>query len=180
MARHAEEPMAALRPEVGEEGFSLLYQTTYRRALYLTGDRATAEDAAQETFCRYLARRPANLANPAAWLLTVCTRLCFDWMKRGRRRAAQPLDAAYAVSDPQPLPEQVVSRQEDLALARAALDRLEPRDRMMLLLRYSSASYREIAAQAGCAESSVGQLLHRAERRFRSAYADLSGSHSSR
>lgn len=161
------------------ESLSALYPAVYRRALYLIGDPATAEDAAQETFFRYLTRRPAGLRSPAAWLATVCTRLCYDWM-RSRSRRAVPLEAAEEIVDPGLLPEEVLTDREDLELARQALERLDPRDRTVLLLRHSSTSYREIAAVVGCAESSVGSLLHRAERRFRDVYQRLASDGPSR
>ena len=58
----------------------------------------------------------------------------------------------------------------EAALVRAALDRLPPRDRTLLLLRHSGASYAEIARALGCARGSVGTLLVRAERRFKTGY----------
>lgn len=149
-----------------------LYPAVYRRALYLMGDPAVAEDAAQETFIRYLTRRPAGLRNPAAWLSTVCTRLCYDWMK-SKSRSSVPLEAMGEIVDTAPLPEEVLTDREDIVLARQALELLDPRDRTVLLLRHASASYREIAATVGVAEGSVGSLLHRAERRFRDAYQRL-------
>ena len=44
-----------------------------------------------------------------------------------------------------------------------------PRDREILLMRYSGFSYREIAEAVGVAASSIGTLLSRAERRFAEA-----------
>lgn len=156
-----------------QENLNGIYQTIFRRALYLLGNRTAAEDAAQEAFYRYLSRRPAALANPTAWLMTVVTRLCFDWLRRERHVApGPPAERAEAV-DTRPLPEEALTHREDLDRVRAALDALEPRDRMVLLLRHSGEPYRVIAEQAGCAENSVGQILHRAERRFQAAYERL-------
>ncbi len=152
------------------ENFTGLYHAVFRRALYLLGDRHQAEDAAQETLLRYISRRPAGLTSPVAWLVTVCTRLCYDWMRQRRRRPAEPLEAATGLHDPGPAPDQAAETREELHRARQALESLDARDRMILLLRHSGSSYRDIATQVGCAENSVGQLLHRAERRFRAAY----------
>lgn len=155
-----------------EERLSGLYQAVYRRALYLTGNRSTAEDAAQETFFRYLSRRPAGLNSPLAWLITVCTRICVDWS-----RQQQPVhlhdDQVARLADTGLLPDEVIAGQEELHLTRLALASLEHRDRTILLMRYASAPYREIAAAIGCADNSVGQMLHRAERRFKTAYEHL-------
>jgi RNA polymerase sigma factor (sigma-70 family) len=168
-------PERSAQPVAGEN-LAGLWQAVFRRALYLTGNRTTAEDAAQETFVRYLANRPAGLASPLAWLITVCTRVCFDWGRKQRRSAAAPLEAGDRVADPGLLPDELLTGQEEARTARQALEQLDPRDRMILLLRYSATPYREIAAAAGCAESSVGQLLHRAERRFKAAYEQLAES----
>lgn len=151
-----------------------LYQTSFRRALYLLGTPSAAEDAVQEAFYRYLSRRSSGLSNPAGWLMTVVTRLCYDWLRRDRRILMGPLTGAADRSrDPDPLPEEALAHQEDLARVRAALDGLEPRDRIVLLLRHSGEPYRSIAEQIGCAENSVGQILYRAERRFKAAYERL-------
>jgi RNA polymerase sigma factor (sigma-70 family) len=170
-------PPEHLPQPVAGENLAALWQAVFRRALYLTGNRTTAEDAAQETFVRYLANRPAGLASPLAWLITVCTRVCFDWGRKQRRSAAAPLEqAGERVADPGLLPDELLTGQEEVRMARQALEQLDSRDRMILLLRYSATPYREIAAAAGCAESSVGQLLHRAERRFKAAYEQLAES----
>ena len=65
-----------------------------------------------------------------------------------------------------------LERGEVRAKARAALDALSPRDREILLMRYSGFSYREIAEAVGVAATSVGTLLARAEKRFARAVAD--------
>lgn len=161
-------------PAAEGDHLAALYQTVFRRALYLIGDRYCAEDAAQETFFRYLNHRPRSLENPAAWLYTVVTRLCYDWLKRSKRSQVTTLSEAGNLPDLQPTPDQALADQEELALVRHGLDQLVPRDRMILLMRHAGSPYREIAAAVGCAESSVGQLLHRAERRFKAAYEELS------
>lgn len=155
-----------------EERLANLYQAVYRRALYLTGNRTTAEDAAQETFFRYLSRRPAGLNSPLSWLITVCTRICIDWSRK-QKPVPLPDEQAARIADTGQLPDEVLSGQEEIRLTRVALESLEHRDRTILLMRYAYAPYREIAAAIGCADNSVGQMLHRAERRFKAAYEHL-------
>jgi RNA polymerase sigma factor (sigma-70 family) len=162
------------------ENLDSLYQAVFRRALYLMGNRTAAEDTAQETFLRYLSRRPAGLTSPLAWLITVCTRLCFDRMRSGRRHQTEPLNEAALMANSRGLPEEVLLDREEAQMARQALESLDPRERMLLLLRHSGTPYRALAAAAGCAEGSVGPLLHRAERRFRAAYERLAESGPSR
>ena len=53
---------------------------------------------------------------------------------------------------------------------RATIDRMPERERRLLLLQAEGFSYREIAAGLGIHEASVGTLLARARRAFRTLY----------
>ncbi len=146
-----------------------MYAAAFRRALLLTGHRQTAEDAAQEAVTRLLGQPAGAVRNPGAWLLQVTSRLSYDWLRRRPREvsvAELPEPPPAELADPAAA---VIARAE-AALVRAALDRLPPRDRTLLLLRHSGASYAEIARALGCARGSVGTLLVRAERRFKTGY----------
>lgn len=71
-------------------------------------------------------------------------------------RAASPLQA---ILDDE--------RRRTLGDVRAALDRLPPRDRLLLTLRFfEGLDYGQIAAVLRIGRDSVGQLLHRAKRRL--------------
>jgi RNA polymerase sigma factor (sigma-70 family) len=64
---------------------------------------------------------------------------------------------------------------------RAALDRLTPRDREVLLLWDAGQSYDEIAAHTGLAKSAIGTTLARARQRLVEAYdAGSEGEHVAR
>lgn len=144
--------------------FDAVYLAEYGRVLrhliYLTGDRVTSEDLAQETFGRLLECPPAALRNTSAWLLTVASNLAYNHFRgetRRREREGRVTDAA--ATDP-----------DDVLDVRRALDALTPRDRLVLLLRHSGFSYAEIAEAVALAPSSVGTTLARAQARFRDAY----------
>ena len=151
-----------------------LYTATFRRALLLLGDRHEAEDAAQEAVTRLLGQGKETVKNPGAWLRQVVSRLAYDTLRRGKRTIDLPpsdeqlTDAA--IHDAPPDPAQVIVEQEQARQVRSALDRLSPRDRLILLLRAEGLSYKEIAQAAGCRPGSVGTLLVRAERRFKEQY----------
>jgi RNA polymerase sigma factor (sigma-70 family) len=66
-----------------------------------------------------------------------------------------------------------LERSERIEAVRAALNRLNLRDRQALLLRHGGYSYREIAAALGLAETSIGTTLVRASHAFRAAYQEL-------
>jgi RNA polymerase sigma factor (sigma-70 family) len=73
-------------------------------------------------------------------------------------------------ADPAPAPDAAVVAELERERVRAALDRLTPRDREVLLLWDSGLSYDEIAAQTGLAAGAIGTTLARARKRLVEAY----------
>ena len=73
-------------------------------------------------------------------------------------------------SDPEPSPDSASTSDELRAAVRTALDRVAERDRRLLLLRAEGYSYRDIAAALELNEASVGTMLARAVRSFRSVW----------
>lgn len=149
-------------------GFDAVYRAEYsaviRHLTYLTGDRALAEDLAQEAFGRYLTHSDSGqpIRNPHGWLLTVASNLAYNHFRTEGRRAEREARLARPVQ---------VSDEATVSIdVREALDRLEPRDRTMILLRHAGFTYAEIAEVLGVAVSSVGTTLARAQRRFRELY----------
>jgi RNA polymerase sigma-70 factor (ECF subfamily) len=103
-----------------------------------------------------------------AWLFKTATHLVRDRYRVGQNRIR--LLAVHPVRPSEPeSPEKSVEREETRARAREALAELAPRDREILLMRYSGFSYKEIAAAIDVEATSVGTLLARAERRFAAA-----------
>lgn len=147
-----------------------LYTATFRRALLLLGDRHEAEDAAQEAVTRLLGQGNGTVKNPGAWLRQVVSRLAYDALRRGQRTRDLPPEDERLTDEGPPDPAQVMVEHEQARLVRAALDRLAPRDRLILLLRTEGLSYKEIAQAARCRPGSVGTLLARAERRLKEQY----------
>jgi RNA polymerase sigma-70 factor (ECF subfamily) len=75
-------------------------------------------------------------------------------------------------------PEAEYERTEDVARVRAALARLNERDREALLLKAEGFGYDEIASTLGLAKGAVGTTLARARRRLVEAYrAQERGNH---
>ncbi len=135
--------------------------TVHRHLVFITGDRALADDLTQETFGKLYERPFADpLRNPRAWLLTVASNLAYNHLRGETRRRDREtrVDAAH--------PADV----DDVLDVRRALAALDPRDGVVLLLRHSGFSYAEIAEAVGLAPASVGTVLARAQRRFREAY----------
>ena len=66
------------------EGFAAHRGRLLGLAYRMLGSVASAEDVVQETWVRW--NQAEDVANPAAWLTTVCTRLCLDELKSARVR----------------------------------------------------------------------------------------------
>jgi RNA polymerase sigma factor (sigma-70 family) len=102
------------------------------------------------------------------WLYATARRVIANQRRASRRRAALE---AWLASEAAPAPP---DRQE--GLVREALARLAPRDREILLLaEWEGLSHAEIAAVMGCLAVTARGRLHRARRRFRAVFEELSG-----
>lgn len=135
--------------------------TLYRSAALLVGE-GEAEEVVQDAFERAM-REPdffGRVREPLAWLRTVSTRVALG---RLRRRAL--MDRALRFLGRQD--HQIDSSRTDLE---AALQRLPPRQRAAVVLRYyHDAPYSEIASALEIDQESVGPLLTRARAALRNA-----------
>ncbi len=134
----------------------------------ILGDRAEAEDVAQETFVRLLRKAPEwQPDGPAlrSWLLRVATNLCLDRRRARARIAPMPDDIErFEDRDKAPL-------DDDLAIRRAvrrAVGDLPDRQRVALVLvHFQGLSGQEAANALGVSAEAVESLLARARRRLR-------------
>ncbi|MDB4950539.1 MAG: polymerase, sigma-24 subunit, subfamily [Gemmatimonadetes bacterium] len=150
--------------------FEARFASLFRYLDRLSGDAALAEDVAQQAFVK-LYERGRMPDDPPAWLAAVANNLFRD-SRRGTSRRLRLLSGRspdFALADPPPAPDAGVDAPARRQAARRALDGLPERERRMLLLRVEGYSYREIAAALELAEASVGSLLLRARRAFKSA-----------
>jgi RNA polymerase sigma-70 factor, ECF subfamily len=148
--------------------FQRLYPQLFRYLHRLTGSVDTAEDLAQESFVRLLAR-PLPEDQARRWLFTVATNLVRDGARTAKTR--QRLLAATPVGpSAPPLQDETAERKQTVAAVRAALECLAERDRMLLLMREEGFRYDEIAEAVGVAPGSVGTLIARAAKRFAEVY----------
>jgi len=157
--------------------FEMLFHRHYDRVygilFRLVGERAEAEDLAQEVFLKLLdhsrKRRRGDEENVSAWLYRVATNLGYNAL-RGRRRRWQRdtvlLPEVMAGSGA----EEAAAQREERARVRAALARIGARPARLLVLRQMGFSYAECASICEVATGSVGTLLARAARDFRQAY----------
>jgi RNA polymerase sigma-70 factor (ECF subfamily) len=137
-----------------------------RYALQLTGNPETARDLVQDTLLRALRSfhqlQPGT--NPAAWLITILTRLFYDHLKHQKveLKAVPELAALEEVTrDP------ILWTLPDAALY-AAIAALEPELREVVELCYlQQMRYREAAETLGVPVGTIGTRLLRARARLR-------------
>jgi RNA polymerase sigma-70 factor (ECF subfamily) len=134
--------------------------------------RSDAQDATAEVFLtawRRLADVPEGDA-ARVWLYATARRVVANQRRSQRRRTALQERLTLAAA-----PERGSADREETSV-REALLALSPRDREVLLLaEWEGLSAGEIAGVLGCLTVTARGRLHRARRRFRAAYEQLTG-----
>jgi RNA polymerase sigma-70 factor (ECF subfamily) len=74
---------------------------------------------------------------------------------------------------PETRPAEIMASEEERRAVRLTLAGMPPRQAELLIMRYSGASYKEIALAQGISPSSIGPTLLRAEREFEKRYRAL-------
>jgi len=152
------------------QDFERLYRASYSRVLGtlvgVLGERAAAEDCAQETFVKaYQAWPQWRPDAPAeAWLHRIALNVAVSMQRRQKLREAGELVRRLGRPAPPPDPAQAAERSE---LA-AALRRLPAKQSAAIVLRhYHGYSNREIAYALGIPERTVASRLAAAKSRLR-------------
>lgn len=147
-------------------------ERAYYAALGLVGTHDDALDLSQEAFARaFRARATIDPERPFfPWLYQIIRRLCFNHT-RDRRARRQKLelsgswlaDATMGLSPPSP--DRELERSELREQVAAAIDRLEPREREVLVMReFQELRYREIAELLDIPLGTVMSRLYAARR----------------
>jgi len=145
-----------------DDGFEPLFRALYPRVLraaeLFLGERAAAEDVAQETFARLLEHEPMPADGAERWVFRVSRNLAVDRVRHVRR--VVPLAAIGCAAAPEPAD----ALDERAAALRVAVAALPDRQREVVGLRiYGELSYEAIAAAVGRSLGAVKQELHRAK-----------------
>lgn len=150
---------------------------------HLVGNPDEAEDLAQEVFLRvYRTRKKYRpRAKFSTWLFTIANNLALNALRNRKRRPVLPLElqqsggdvptttAAPAQTRDQP-PTHNLQQQELAAVIRAALDGLNERQRVAIVLnKFEDMNYADIAEVMGLTTKAVKSLLSRARVRLREA-----------
>lgn len=148
--------------------FSALYQqyadAVFRFALFLTSDRARAEDITSETFLRaWTSGSEVRAATVRGYLMTIARNVFLQQLREDRRRADFPPD----VADTAPDAARAAETRAELEQVLRDLQNVPEIDRAALLLRAGQGlAYDEIAAALGLSLSAVKVKIHRARLRL--------------
>ena len=135
-------------------------------ALRMLGNRADAEDAAQEAFLR--AHRGLGdfrgEARLSTWLYAITARLCLSRLgEADRRRVRTDEEALAAVPDGGPDPTRAMEEEERASALHRAIAELSDERRMVVVLRdLEGLAYEEIAEVLDIELGTVRSRLHRA------------------
>jgi RNA polymerase sigma-70 factor (sigma-E family) len=150
------------------EFFAARFDNARRIAYALCADWAEAEEIAQNGFVRLYSHWPRVVhQNPDGYLRTILTRLFLDTRRRGRKRE-------HLVAVPPDLPVSAGSSLDDRQPLVAALQRLPPRQRTVVVLRIvQDMSVEQVAHAMRCSQGTVKSQLVRGLEALRSAYSEI-------
>ena len=167
-------------PAEFEAVFTAHYERVLAILLRLLGERARAEELANEVFWK-LYSQPASAQAwnyVGGWLYKTASNLGIDALRSSARRrhyekaAAQHMHTCAEAAGP--LDE--LLRAENCKRVRAALSGMKRAQAQLLLMRSSGLSYKELAEALDVETGGIGTLLNRAEGEFRKRYLKLAGS----
>jgi len=169
-----------------EQAFAQLVEAhsekTVALAWRLTGQRADAEELAQEAFLR-LFKSLATFRGESSvgtWLYRTTTRLAIDHLRREtlkrkifffRGNDADQFDPFELAVDPSASPQEQLLARETAGRMQQQLNRLPPRQKAVFVLRHMEGlPLKEIAVTLGLEEGTVKAHLHRAITTFRKEF----------
>ena len=168
------QPGEADAPEFGstEEAFVALEAPLLAYALRLLKEPAMAQDTVQDAFVRLHAEF-SSVRDPRRWLFRTVHNLAINQHRRDSKviplhphadgDAPGPGGVAVDLTDPELLPDEQITRLENIGLVRLSLAALDERSREVVELKFNEGlSYKEISARTGLSVGHVGYLLHHA------------------
>ncbi len=182
----AEDALLAAAQAGDSRAFSKLVRLHDRRvmacAMQMLGDRARAEDAAQETFLRAwraIARFDGR-SKLSTWLYRICVNVCLNHIRKRKRTQASDIDdprTPAIEADPSQgntSPVHALHTQELQKRLQGALDGLSPSLRSaVVLVLLQGLPHKEAGEVLGCPEGTVAWRIHEARRKLRVELADL-------
>jgi RNA polymerase sigma-70 factor, ECF subfamily len=171
-----------------EEAMLSCFESLYRTALRLTGNKVYAEDLVQETYLRAWRSlsRLHGLSGVQPWMFRILRTVFIDRLRRESKRPKLVTDFDKMLTAPQQLSPPEVSDVKDRGNLdevfdqeiMSAMTELPDEERLALLFQaVGGLSYREISEALECPVGTVMSRLHRAKRWLRHRLAAYSKSY---
>ena len=173
------------RAQLDPQHFSELYDRyvnqIYRFVYLRVRDQTVAEDVTADVFLRALSNigRYRHAGHPfSAWLYQIASNAITDRHRTAQRHGVpEDINAIPYLASSDPLPEDEVSRKDDLERLWARIDRLPEQQRRALTLKFQEdLKISQIAHLMGKSPGAVKLLIHRGMRHLRADIATGSGS----
>lgn len=189
-AEEASDQALAHRARAGDQSAFAALVERYQRAAFnfayrLLGSYDDAAEATQQGFVQLYTSLPdLDLSRPLRpWLFRTLRNRCIDLLRQRRTvsltaeerdEEGEPTALVEQVADPAPLPAELVERADLQQLLAAAIQRLPPKYRQVVALRYTTdLTFAEIAQVLGEPENTCKIHFHRAKVLLRAALRDL-------
>ncbi len=147
------------------ELYSMSFNKIYNYARHYLRDEYLAQDAVQEVFINAL-KNINKLKDPTlfvAWLNQIAFRVCFDFArthKNDYKEADSELLEEVSDSKSEANPEESSMEKDEKSRLMAAIDRLKPTEREIIILRYFQAlKIDDIVDATGISKSTVKRQL---------------------
>ncbi|MGQ0682025.1 RNA polymerase sigma factor [Bradyrhizobium sp.] len=138
--------LATLLAEVAsgdKAAFARLYGLTSRKlfgvALRILRDRAAAEDIVQEVYVRIwrnAASYDVRLASPISWMASIVRHCAIDSLRKQKLETVEFCDESARIEASTPDPAEEIDMAQRRAIAFAAIRRMDPAKRDLILLAY--------------------------------------------
>jgi RNA polymerase sigma factor (sigma-70 family) len=156
--------------------FERYHVALFRYLLRMTRNRALSEDLVQEVFLRVL--KYAKSYDPdcsfARWLYGMAHNAYYDSGRKIRGEVA--VSAVPETRSSEPVPDELFSRKQDALFLEEALQRLpEDKREVLVLSRYNSLRYEDIADILHCEIGAVKVRVYRALKELRETFHQLRG-----
>jgi len=172
--------MLAVRDgDIGKLGLLFEKHHTYlfNFFLLLTRNRQASEDMVQDVFYRMLKYRRTYRSdgNFKTWMFSIARNARKDFLRENRAEY-DSIDESDDFASSEPNPEELLVRNDEVALVRKALDGLPDDKREILIMsRFQDMRYEEIGNVLGCSVGTVKVRVYRALRALSESYKKLSG-----
>lgn len=134
---------------------------------YVKGD-ADAADVTQQAFVRAFKGLGSfrGAASVRSWLYRIAINCALSWLRDHKREQPSEIDDDVP-SATNPAPAQLIAG-EDTAALRAAIEKLPPKQKLVLELRvFDDLSFKEVAELADCTENTAKVNFHYAVKKLR-------------